>query len=103
MKKKSKPATASDPVLAAIANLKALRTVDLDEREAASDDAYEVECAAERAVVEAIPTTPAGAAALIRFAADHIDELGLNDAVLEDIFTDAIRNAVAVLEREARA
>jgi len=42
-------------------------------------------------------------AEMIRYAADHIDELGLNDALLQDTFTDVILNAVAALERLTRA
>ncbi len=51
------------------------------------------------AIFETTPTTPGGAAALIRHAMDHLDEFGINDTLLEDVFTDAIRNVVAVLER----
>jgi hypothetical protein len=72
--------------------------------EAIGDEAETEVNDAQRAMFETTPTTPAGAAALVRLAMEHLDELGINDRLIEDVFTDAIRNAVAVLERgEARA
>ncbi|MGD9542226.1 hypothetical protein [Methylocystis sp.] len=50
------------------------------------------------------PTTPAGAAKLLRFIADFLDEDDVvNDIWVADMIGDSIRNAVAVLEREARS
>jgi hypothetical protein len=56
---------------------------------------------AERAVYEAEPTSPAGAIALLRFAADYLEENGVNDTLLEDVFPDAIRAAADFFEGEA--
>jgi len=71
--------------------------------EEASDDAFDVFGDAERAVFEAAPTTQAGAVALLRFTAEFLEELGINDTKVEDVLPDAIRNAAAVLEREAQS
>ncbi len=71
--------------------------------EEASDDAFGVFGDAERAVFEAVPTTQAGAVALLRFTAEFLEELGINDTRVEDVLPDAIRNAAAVLEREAQS
>jgi len=69
----------------------------------ASDAAWDAEREAEIAVVASSPATPAGAAAFIRYAADFLDDLGINDTRLDGVLTAAIRNAVALLEREALA
>jgi hypothetical protein len=84
---------AADPVLTALAELRALQALPEPKR----GESYEAECAAERALFEATPTTRAGAAALIRAAADHIDALGLNDKLLEDVFSKSILAAVDLL------
>lgn len=55
---------------------------------------------AQRVVFETTPISPAGAIILLRHAADHLDEIGVDDSLLEDVFTDAIRNALAILERQ---
>ena len=87
------------------ANLPAYRRAEAnirhdDTEETASENEREASDA-QIAMFETTPTPPAGAAALIRHAMDHLDEIGINDVLLEDVFTDAIRNAVAVpvLER----
>ena len=56
---------------------------------------------AERAVYEAEPTSPTGAIALLRFAADFLEENGVNDTMLEGVFPDAIRAAADFFEGEA--
>ena len=56
---------------------------------------------AERAVYEAEPTSRAGAIALLRFAADFLEENGVNDSMLEDVFPDAIRAAADFFEGRA--
>jgi hypothetical protein len=56
---------------------------------------------AERAVYEAEPTSRAGAIALLRFAADFLEENGVNDTLLEEVFPDAIRVAGDFFEGRA--
>jgi hypothetical protein len=56
---------------------------------------------AERAVYEAEPISPAGAIALLRFAADFLEENGVNDTKLGDVFPDAIRRAADFFEGSA--
>ncbi|MGD9541085.1 hypothetical protein [Methylocystis sp.] len=57
---------------------------------------------AERALCETAPTTREGASRLLRHLADFLsDDDVVNDHYLDDVVGDAIRNAVAVLEREA--
>jgi hypothetical protein len=72
-----------------------------DEAEAASNEAFGVLGEAERAVYEAEPTSPAGAIALLRFAADFLEENGVNDTMLDDVFPDAIRAAADFFEGRA--
>jgi hypothetical protein len=72
-----------------------------DDDEAESNEPFEVLGYAERAVYEAEPTSQAGAIALLRFAADFLDENGVNDTMLEDVFADAIRRAANLFEGRA--
>ena len=72
-----------------------------EEAEAASSEAFGVLGDAERAVYEAEPTSRAGAIALLRFAAAFLEENGVNDTQLEDVFPDAIRRAADFFERRA--
>jgi hypothetical protein len=72
-----------------------------DDDEAASDEAFAVLGDAERAVYEAEPISRAGAIALLRFAADFLEENGVNDTQLEDVFPDAIRRAADFFEGRA--
>ena len=95
-----------DPVPSALAalgefqNFRASIAETVDERRDAVY--FEKENALELSVYCTAPTTPAGAAAFLRHVADYFDEMGgVNDTLLHDVFTDAIRNAVSVLEREA--
>lgn len=81
---------------------KALLNSGVEAAENAASEAEEHVDAAQRMVFESEPTTPEGAAALIRLAADRIDFVGFSDGLLDDIFTDAIRKAVAILARENR-
>ncbi len=72
-----------------------------DDDEAASREAFAVLGDAERAVYEAEPISRAGATALLRFAADFLEENGVNDTQLEDVFPDAIRRAADFFEGRA--
>ncbi len=69
--------------------------------EANAQAAYEKVGDAERAVYEAEPTSRAGAIALLRFAADFLEENGVNDTQLEDVFPVAIRRAADFFEEGA--
>jgi hypothetical protein len=76
----------------------------LDEAEDADTEASIVARDAERALCETPPTTRAGALRLLRHLADFLDEDDVvNDLYVGDVVGDAIRNAVALLEREARS
>jgi hypothetical protein len=72
-----------------------------DDDEAESREAFAVLGDAERAVYEAEPISRAGAIALLRFAADFLEENGVNDTQLEDVFPDAIRRAADFFEGRA--
>jgi hypothetical protein len=72
-----------------------------DDDEAVSNEAFAVLGDAERAVYEAEPISRAGAIALLRFAADFLEENGVNDTQLEDVFPDAIRRAADFFEGRA--
>ncbi|MFZ3180855.1 MAG: hypothetical protein WBO09_12285 [Methylocystis silviterrae] len=66
----------------------------------AQDNANE----AQRAVFESTPTSLAGALRLLRHLADFLDEDDVvNDMLVGDMIGDSVRNAVAVLEREAQS
>ncbi|KAF0205150.1 MAG: hypothetical protein FD172_4085, partial [Methylocystaceae bacterium] len=55
-------------------------------------------------VFESTPTTLAGALRLLRHLADFLDEDDVvNDMLVGDMIGDSVRNAVAVLEREAQS
>ncbi len=69
--------------------------------EATAQAAYDEVCCAERAVYEAEPKSRAGAIALLRFAADFLEENGVNDTLLEGVFPDAIRHAADFFEGRA--
>ncbi len=59
---------------------------------------------AQRAVFESTPTTRTGALRLLRHLADFLDQDDVvNDNLVGDVVGDAIRNAIKVLEREARS
>ncbi len=76
----------------------------LDESDEADIEASRVTGATQRALCETPPTTRSGALRLLRHLADFLDEDDVvNDLYLGDVVGDAIRNAAAVLEREARA
>lgn len=112
-------APSDDPVFAAIAecnrlealHLEAITATDalfesgaaaeeLEAVEAAQSEVCHAACARERELFATEPTTVAGAVAMLRFLADNFDDL--SSAAL-DIAPDAIRAAVEVLERGARA
>ncbi len=67
----------------------------------AYNEAYREERDAERAIMIAEPTSRAGAIALLRFIADQLDDIGINDTNFEDVLTDAIRAAADFFEGEA--
>ncbi len=64
----------------------------------AYNEAYREERDAERAIMIAEPTSPAGAIALLRFIAEQLDDIGINDTNFEDVLTDAIRAAAEFFE-----
>ncbi len=71
------------------------------EAEYAASGLYDARAEAEVALFETTPTSRAGAVRLLRHLADFLDEDDVvNDNVVGDMIGDAIRNAVAVLERE---
>ena len=65
-----------------------------DEEDVALDEAE----VAQLAVFETTPSTLTGAAKFMRFVADVLDELGINDTTLEDVLTDKLRDAATVIE-----
>ena len=67
----------------------------------AYNEAYREERDAERAIMIAEPTSPAGAIALLRFIAEQLDDIGINDTKFEDVLPDAIRAAADFFEGEA--
>ena len=69
--------------------------------DAAADEAFERQGDAERSIFETEPTSRAGAIALLRFAADHIEDMGVNDSKVADVLPDAIRAAADFFEGEA--
>jgi hypothetical protein len=71
-----------------------------DELEEKSDVAWDAFSEAEDAAFCVEPTTPAGAAALIRFAIDTMLE-EVSDTRIDDAFRDRVRRAVASLESAA--
>ena len=75
-----------------------------DALEAAAERARDATSEAEVTLLETTPTTPAGAAKLLRFIAEFLDEDDVvNDLWVGDMIGDAIRSAVDVFEREARS
>jgi hypothetical protein len=76
----------------------------LDEAEDTDREATEAEKDSECALYDTPPATRAGALWLLRHIADFLDEDDVvNDNWVGDLIGDAIRNAAAVLEREARS
>ena len=69
--------------------------------DAATDEASEQQWDVERAIFETAPISRAGAIALLRFAADHIEDMGVNDSNVADVLPDAIRRAADFFEGEA--
>jgi hypothetical protein len=67
----------------------------------AYNEAYREERDAERAIMIAEPTSQAGAIAALRFIADQLDDIGINDTNFEDVLTDAIRAAADFFEGRA--
>jgi hypothetical protein len=97
-----------DPVLAALEGLGRARAAYEQIGDDCSDAVLNHVCAdkrnAEVALYSTAPATPAGAARLLRVIADYLSEEGnLYDIYLEPVLGNAIRNAAALLEQEARS
>ena len=75
----------------------------LDEAKDADMEASREAGEAERELCETAPTTRAGALRLLRHLAEFLNDDVINDIYLGDVVGDAIRNAVAVLEREPQS
>ncbi|ULO22986.1 hypothetical protein [Methylocystis sp. SB2] len=76
----------------------------VEELRESSRDAALARGEAEREFVTTAPTTRAGALRLLRHLAEFLDgDDVINDRFLDDVVGDAIRNAIAVFEREALA
>jgi hypothetical protein len=69
--------------------------------DAATDEAFERQGDAERAIFETAPISQAGAIALLRFAADHVEDMGVNDSNVADVLPAAIRAAADFFEGRA--
>jgi hypothetical protein len=69
--------------------------------DAATDEAFERQGDAARAIFEIAPISQAGAIALLRFAADHVEDMGVNDSNVADVLPDAIRAAADFFEGRA--
>ena len=67
----------------------------------AATEAFERQGDAERAIFETLPISRAGAIALLRFAADHIEDMGVNDSNVADVLPAAIRAAADFFEGRA--
>ncbi|MBG0797543.1 hypothetical protein IYX23_07665 [Methylocystis sp. L43] len=96
-------ATEADPIFAAIEKYqRAAAAFNQSEEGTDQDAACSVYFDADIDLHSTKPTTPAGAAKFLRFIADFLDEDDIvNDNWIGDMVGDSIRNAVAVLEREA--
>jgi hypothetical protein len=69
--------------------------------DAAASEAFERQGDVERSIFETEPISRAGAIALLRFSADHIENMGVNDSNVADVLPDAIRAAADFFEGEA--
>jgi hypothetical protein len=69
--------------------------------DAVADEAFERQGDAERAIFETAPISQAGSIALLRFAADHVEDMGVNDSNVADVLPDAIRAAADFIEGRA--
>jgi hypothetical protein len=69
--------------------------------DAAASEAFEHQGDVERSIFETEPTSRAGAIALLRFAADHIEDMGVNDSNVADVLPDAIRRTADFFEGRA--
>ena len=79
-------------------------TSEVLDAESAAQKAQDNANEAQRVVFESTPTTLAGALRLLRHLADFLDEDDVvNDMLVGDMIGDSVRNAVAVLEREAQS
>jgi hypothetical protein len=98
----------ADPVLAALEGLGRARGAYAQVADDCADDVLDVACEdmrrAEVALYSTAPTTPQGAARLLQHVADFLDEDDVvNDNWVGGLIGAAIRNAFAVLDREARS
>ncbi|HTO79943.1 MAG TPA: hypothetical protein VMJ31_09245 [Methylocystis sp.] len=73
----------------------------IEAQEDAPNEAFDRLGDAERAIFEAAPTTHVGAVAMLRFTADFLEELGINDTRVEDVLRDALRRAADFIELKA--
>lgn len=73
----------------------------IDAAEETMNAAFDDVSDAERTIFETAPTSRAGAVALLRFTADFLDELGINDMKVDDVLPDALRAAADFFEGEA--
>jgi hypothetical protein len=97
-----------DPVLTAFEGLGRARAAYKQVGDDCDDAVLDIVCEdmrnAEVALYSTAPTTPAGAARLLRVIADYLSEEGnLYDTYLEPVLGNAIRNAAALLEQEVRS
>jgi hypothetical protein len=97
-----------DPVLASFDGLGRARAAYEQVGDDCVDAVLNVVCEdmrnAEVDLYSTAPTTPAGAARLLRVIADYLSEEGnLYDTYLEPVLGNAIRNAAALLEHEAQS
>lgn len=97
--------TDADPIFAALEKVGRARAA--YERESGGDAgnvAYRAIGDAEVELYSTEPKTPAGAAKLLQFIADFLDEHGVvNDNWVGDMIGDSIRNALAIFEPEAQS
>jgi len=92
-----------DPIIKALAEVRrAQAAYEREEEDDAQNDAFRAIGDAEFDLFSTEPSTLAGAAKLLRFIADFLDEDGVvNDNWVGDMIGPSIRNAVAVLEKGA--
>jgi hypothetical protein len=98
-------ASGDDPIFAAIEKCqRAYAAFNQSEEGTDQDAACSVYFDADIDLHSTKPTTPAGAVKFLRFIADFLDEDDIvNDNWIGDMIGDSIRNAAALLEREARS
>lgn len=92
-----------DPIIEALAACRAARAAYEQAPDDTADDAFDRIGEFEAELFSTEPTTIAGAAALLTYMADFLDQDGVvNDNLVGDLIGDSIRAALDVFEREAR-